>query len=68
MARKSTITNIAQALSCVRKLKSGKACTMQELKSSLMLMDSAYKTAKSTIRETKDRLRFMERMMSQFRN
>jgi len=68
MAKKEAITNIAHTLKCVAKLKAGKACTMSELKSSLLILDTAYKTAKSTIRETKDRLRFMERFMAQFRN
>ncbi len=63
MARK-TITNIAEALACVRKLKSGKPCTMQELKSSLMLLDTAYRTAKSTSRQLRDQNAFLERLLN----
>lgn len=58
---KSTPTNIAQALACVRKARMGKACTMAELKASLMLLDDARKTALSTVRMLKDRVSFLER-------
>ncbi len=56
---KSTPTTIAQALSCVRKVRSGKTCTMNELKASIMLLDDARKTSLSTIRMLKDRIAFM---------
>ena len=68
---KKTITNIAQALSCVRKLKSGKACTMQELKSSLLLIETAYRTVQRHKKEIQRQSDFMERQMdrlSSFRN
>ena len=60
MARKSsTPTSIAQALQCVRKVRQGKACTMNEMKASLLLLDDARKTALGTIRMLKDRIAFM---------
>ncbi len=59
MARKSTPTTIADALRCVRKVRQGKACTVNELKASLMLLDDARKTALGTIRMLKDRISFM---------
>ena len=66
MARK-TVTNITDALSCVRKLKSGKACTMQELKSSLLLLESAYKSVQRAKRESNSRIEFLERMLQTLR-
>ena len=60
MARKSsTPTTIAQALSCVRKVRQGKACTVNEMKASLLLLDDARKTALGTIRSLKDKINFM---------
>lgn len=60
MARKSsTPTTIAQALTCVRKVRQGKACTMNEMKASLVLLDDARKTALGTIRMLKDQIKFM---------
>lgn len=57
--RSSTPTTIAQALACVRKVRTGKACTMNELKASLLLLDDARKTALGTVRMLKDRIAFM---------
>ena len=59
MARKSTPTTIADALRCVKKVRTGKACTMAEMKASLLLLDDARKTALGTIRMLKDRIKFM---------
>ena len=59
MAKKSTPTTIAQALSCVRKVRQGKSCTMAELKATVMLLDDARKTSMGTIRMLKDRIKFM---------
>ena len=59
MAKKSTPTTIAQALSCVRKVRQGKACTMNELKATVMLLDDARKTSQRTIRTLKDKIAFM---------
>lgn len=57
--RSSTPTTIAQALSCVRKVRTGKACSVGELKASLLLLDDARKTALGTIRTLKDKIAFM---------
>jgi len=59
MARKSNPTTIAQALACARKVRMGKACTMAEMKSTIMLLDDARKTSLGTIRMLKDRIAFM---------
>jgi len=60
MARKSsTPTTIADALRCVKKVRQGKACTVAELKASIMLLDDARKTALGTIRTLKDKIAFM---------
>jgi len=59
MARKSTPTTIADALRCVKKVRQGKACTVAELKASVMLLDDARKTALGTIRTLKDKIAFM---------
>jgi len=48
-----TITNIAQALKCVGKVKQGKACSQAEVKSSLILMHTAYKAAQQRYRAEK---------------
>ena len=56
---KSTPTTIAQALSCVRKVRQGRACSMTELKATVMLLDDARKTGLGTIRMLKDRIAFM---------
>ena len=61
MARKTAITNIAQALSCVRKMKSGKACTMAEMKATAMLLETAYRTVTSQRKAVQKNLEFMER-------
>lgn len=62
MARK-TVTNMTDALRCARKVASGKACTMQELKSSLSLMHTAYKTMQRARKESNSRIEFLERML-----
>ena len=67
MARKATVTNISDAMRCAKKVAQGKACTMQELKSTVLVMKQGLMTSKSKVRELKDRLAFLERMMP-FRN
>jgi len=65
------ITNIAQALSCVRKMKAGKRCTMAEMKATALLLETAYKTAKSNSKQIQKQADFLERQMerlSMFRN
>lgn len=63
MAR-STPTTIAQALACVRKVRTGKACTVAELKASLVLLDDARKTALGTVRMLKERISFLDRFVN----
>lgn len=68
---KNTVTNIAHALRCVAKLKQGKACSMAELKASLLLMETAYKTVQRNKKAVDKNLDFMERQMDRldrFRN
>lgn len=62
MARKA-ITNIAQALACVRKLKAGKACTMAELKATVMLLETAYRTVQANKKQIQKQADFMERQV-----
>ncbi len=56
---KSTPTTIAQALACVKRLRNGKACSMTELKATVLLLDDARKTALGTIRLLKEKTRFL---------
>ncbi len=56
---KSTPTTIAQALACTKRLRAGKACSMSELKATVMLLDDARKTALGTIRLLKDKVKFL---------
>lgn len=64
MARKITVTTIADALRCARKVKQGKACTMQELKSSVLLLETGMKSAQRGAREARDRVDFIERLLN----
>ena len=58
---------MTDALRCARKVAQGKACSMQELKSSLTLMHSAYKTLKRGNKEQRERVSFLERMLQNMR-
>ena len=58
---------MTDALRCASKVAQGKACTMQELKSSLTLMHTAYKTLKRANKEQKERTSFLERMIGTLR-
>ena len=64
MPKKKTITNMTDALRCARKVATGQACTMQELKSTVTLLHQGLKTAQRVGREQKERVSFLERMMS----
>lgn len=64
MAKKVTVTTIADALRCARKVKQGKACTMQELKATVMLLETGMKSAQRGAREARDRVKFIERLMN----
>ena len=63
MAKKITVTTIADALRCARKVKAGRACTMQELKATVLLLETGMKTAQRTTKELRERNFFMERLM-----
>lgn len=64
MAKKVTITTIADALRCARKVKQGKACTMQELKSTVLLLETGMKSAQRGVKEARDRTDFIERLLT----
>lgn len=57
-------TNIAAALKCAAKVRAGKACTMKELKATVMLLDEARKTAQKTSRMLKSQNAFLERFIN----
>ena len=57
-------TNIAMALKCAAKVRMGKACTMKELKATVMLLDEARKTAQKTGRMLKSQNAFLERFIN----
>lgn len=58
MARKVP-TTLAMALACARKVASGKPCTMAELKATVNIMKNAYDTRGRSIRELRDRAKFL---------
>lgn len=60
---KSTPTTIAQALRCMAKVNQGKACSMNELKASLRLINDARKTGMKTIKMLKDQNAFLSRFI-----
>lgn len=53
------ITNIADAVKCVAKMRAGKRCTMEEMKSTAMILDSALKSSKSAGRQMKNQIKFL---------
>jgi hypothetical protein len=63
MAKKNVVTNMAHALKCVAKLKQGKACTLAELKASLLLLESGYRTVVRNKKAVEKNMSFMERQM-----
>jgi len=64
MAKKITVKTIADALRCAAKVKQGKACTMQELKSTVLLLETGMKSAQRGVREARDRTNFLERLLN----
>ncbi len=64
MAKKVTISTIADALRCARKIKQGKACTMQEMKSTILLLETGMKSAQRGVKEARDRTNFLERLLN----
>lgn len=67
MARKKTVSNLTDALSCARKVRSGKACTMAELKASLLIMQSAYQSVKNAKRDSDSRIGFLQKLIENLR-
>lgn len=51
-------------MSCAKKVRQGRACTMAELKAAMLLLDDARKTALGTVRMLKDRVSFLERFVN----
>jgi len=46
MSSKTKINNIAAALRCASHIKQGKACSMSDARATVMLLDTAVKTAR----------------------
>lgn len=65
MARKRSITpkTLAQAMACAKKVSMGQACTMAELKATVMLMRDGLTTSRRKARELKDRVSFLTDMV-----
>lgn len=57
-------TNIAMALKCAAKVRMGKACSMKELRATVMLLDQARKTGQQTARMLKEQNAFLERFLN----
>ena len=54
MARKPTVPEtIAQASACASKVSRGQVCSMAELKATVLLLNTALKTARSTAKAAK---------------
>jgi hypothetical protein len=64
LAARSKITTIAQALRCVSNVKQGKACSMQDAKATMILLDTALKTARRSARATKKALLSSDNMVT----
>ena len=64
MAKKITVSTIADALRCARKIKQGKSCTMQEMKSTILLLETGMKSAQRGVKEALDRTNFLERLLN----
>ena len=68
MARKSsTVTNITDALRCAKKVAQGKPCSMKELKSSVMLLHTAYKQRGASLRQQLKQIGFLENFVNNMR-
>lgn len=51
MAKKKSVpSNISGALRCVKMVRQGKACSMADLKATVLLLDDARKTLQSNLR------------------
>lgn len=68
MARKNnTVTNITGALKCASKVAQGKACTMNELKSTVTILVAAYRSRQASLKEQMSRVQFLENFISQLK-
>jgi hypothetical protein len=56
MAKSSIPTNIAMASRCAAKVKSGKACSMAELRATVMLLQTGLNASRSATRVAKAQL------------
>lgn len=54
LAAKSKIITIAQALKCASSLKAGKTCSQADMKATILLLDTAVKTARRNTRQWKE--------------
>jgi|TARA_Y100000015_G_scaffold38826_1_gene42091 hypothetical protein len=61
--KKTTPKTLAQAMACAKKVSMGQACTMAELKATVMLMRDGLTTARRKSRELKDRVSFLRDMV-----
>lgn len=64
MASRSKITTIAQALRCVSNVRQGKACSMQDAKATMLLLDTALKTSRRSASAMKKRLLDSDNMVT----
>ena len=58
------VKTIADALKCASKVNAGQACSPAELRSTVKLLSSALKTAKSTARLAKNQLKASDNMVT----
>ena len=54
------ITNIADAVKCAAKMRAGKRCTMEEMRSTALLLDSALRTARAGARQARSQIKFLK--------
>ena len=64
LAAKTKIITVAQALRCVSNVKQGKACTMQDAKATMILLDTALKTSRRSSANIKRRLLDSDNMVT----
>jgi hypothetical protein len=65
MAKSNTPTNIAMALKCATKVQQGKACTVGELRATVLLLKSGMSGARSSTKIAKNALRESKELVSQ---
>ena len=63
MAARKAITTIAQASSCVAKMRTGKSCSAAEMRATALLLDQALKTARRNTKGLRDQLARSEDMV-----